>query len=149
MATSIIVTLDKDLDLVPGEHYSWAISTTTWSKPAQFKSISKWEATSNFYSQMLIGDSTDNIFGIAGLGPVKSKKYLSSAENEQDLFDLVYNKYDDPKRFLMNGICLWICQEEGVTWAQKLQSSDLILPKELRQELDLTLESMKYFTSGT
>ena len=98
---------------------------------------------------MLIGDTTDNIFGITGLGPVKSKKYLSSAETEQDLFDLVYNKYDDPERFLMNGVCLWICQEEGVTWTHYLKNSELIIPNELKPVVDRTLESMTFFTKTT
>jgi len=141
---TVLCSFDKDLLMIPGNHFNW--------KKQQYGDLTKVtheEGLLHFYSQMLIGDATDNIFGIAGLGPVKSKKYLSSAETEQDLFDLVYHKYDDPKRFLMNGCCLWICQEEGVTWAKKLKSSELILPKELEQELDLMLESMKFFTSDT
>lgn len=146
---SIICSLDKDLKMIPGNHYSWEIGTATWTKPAEFTLTTQESGLRKFYEQMLTGDTTDNIFGITGLGPVKSKKYLSSAETEQDLFDLVYNKYDDPQRFLMNGICLWICQEEGVTWAQHLQNSELILPEMLKPELDRQLESMKFFTTIT
>lgn len=146
---SIIVSLDKDLKMVPGNHYSWEIGTATWTKAAEFTTTTKESGIRRFYEQMLVGDVTDNIIGIAGLGPVKSKKYLSSAETEQDLFDLVYNKYDDPERFLMNGVCLWICQEEGVTWATHLKNSELIIPNELKPVVDQTLESMKFFTKTT
>lgn len=141
---TVLCSFDKDLLMIPGNHFNW--------KKQQYGDLTQVtheEGILHFYSQMLIGDATDNIFGIAGLGPVKSKKYLSSAETEQDLFDLVYNKYDDPKRFLMNGACLWICQKEGVTWAQKLQNSELILPEALEQELALMLESMKSFMNDT
>lgn len=116
---TIIISLDKDLRMIPGEHYSWEISTEKWVKPAEFTTISQESGIRKFYEQMLIGDTTDNIFGITGLGPVKSKKYLSSAETEQELFDLVYNKYDDPQRFLINAQCLWICRNEGETWAHR------------------------------
>lgn len=145
---SIIISLDKDLKMIPGEHYSWEISTEKWVKPAEFTTITQESGIRKFYEQMLIGDTTDNIFGITGLGPVKSKKYLSSAETEQELFDLVYNKYDDPQRFLMNGVCLWICQEEGVTWAHHLRSSELIIPNELKPVVDQMLESMTFFTNN-
>lgn len=146
---SIIISLDKDLKMIPGGHYSWEIGTATWTKAAEFTTTTKESGIRRFYEQMLVGDVTDNIIGIAGLGPVKSKKYLSSAETEQDLFDLVYNKYDDPERFLMNGVCLWICQEEGVTWAHHLKNSELIIPNELKPVVDRTLESMKFFTKTT
>lgn len=152
--TTIICSLDKDLKMIPGEHYSWEISGTTvkgekWTKAAEFTTTTKESGIRRFYEQMLVGDVTDNIIGIAGLGPVKSKKYLSSAETEQDLFDLVYNKYDNPERFLMNGVCLWICQEEGVTWAHHLKNSELIIPNELKPVVAATLESMTFFTKTT
>ena len=146
---TIIISLDKDLKMIPGGHYSWEIGTATWTKAAEFTTTTKESGIRRFYEQMLVGDVTDNIIGIAGLGPVKSKKYLSSAETEQDLFDLVYNKYDDPERFLMNGVCLWICQEEGVTWAHHLKNSELIIPNELKPVVDRTLESMTFFTKTT
>lgn len=146
---SIIISLDKDLKMIPGGHYSWEIGTATWTKAAEFTTTTKESGIRRFYEQMLVGDVTDNIIGIAGLGPVKSKKYLSSAETEQDLFDLVYNKYDDPERFLMNGVCLWICQEEGVTWAHYLKNSELIIPNELKPVVEATLESMTFFTKTT
>ena len=151
---TIICSLDKDLKMIPGNHYSWEISGTTvkgekWIKAAEFSTVTKDAGIRTFYEQMLIGDTTDNVEGIRGLGPKKSKAYLSSAETEQEMFDLVYEKYDDPQRFLLNGCCLWILQEEGVTWAHHLKRTGLILTKELELELDRLLESMKFFTMIT
>lgn len=149
---TIICSLDKDLKMIPGQHYSWEISGTTvkgakWTKAAEFTTVTKDAGIRTFYEQMLIGDTTDNVEGIQGLGPKKSKTYLSSAETEQEMFDLVYDKYNDPQRFLLNGCCLWILQEEGVTWAHHLKRTGLILTKELELELDHVLESTKFFTT--
>lgn len=142
---SIIVSLDKDLRMVPGEHYSWEISTAKWVKPAEFKTITKMEGLQNFYLQILTGDPTDHVIGLAGIGPVKARRILEGCETEQEMFDAVYNKYNDPQRFLMNGVCLWICQQENTTWAQHLQQSNLIIPNELEPELDQMCEFMKSF----
>lgn len=138
--STVLCSFDKDLLMIPGLHFNW--------KKQQYGDcthITKEEGIQHFYVQMLVGDTTDNVIGITGLGPVKSKKYLSSAQNEQDLFDLVYDKYNDPERFLMNGICLWICQKEGETWAQHLKNSELIIPNELQPVLEQKLKFMKSF----
>lgn len=142
---TVIVSLDKDLRMIPGNHYSWEIGTISWTRQAESFSVTHEEGTRKFYEQMLIGDKTDNIIGINGLGPVKSAKYLSSCETEEEMFEAVYNKYNDPQRFLMNGCCLWICQNKGETWLQHLQNQDWILLKELKPEVDHLLESMKSF----
>jgi len=141
---TILCSFDKDLLMIPGTHFNW--KKQQYGESTQ---VSAEQGIHHFYTQMLVGDTTDNVIGIAGLGPVKSKKYLSSAENEQDLFDLVYNKYDNPERFLMNGVCLWICRKEGETWAQHLKNSELIIPNELQPVLEATCESMKSFMEIT
>lgn len=151
---TIICSLDKDLKMIPGEHYSWEISGTTakgvtWTKEAEFTKTTDFGGLYNFYVQMLVGDTTDNVIGVAGLGPVKSKKFLEGCETEQELFDLVYEKYNDPARFLMNGICLWICRKEGETWLQVLQNSGLTIPSELKPEVDQMSEFMKSFITTT
>lgn len=146
---SIIVSLDKDLKMIPGEHYSWEISTAKWTKAAEHTTTTKFGGLYNFYVQMLVGDTTDNVIGISGIGPVKAKRNLEGCETEQDLFDTVYAMYDDPERFLVNGICLWICQQEGITWAQHLQQTSLIIPEELKPVLEQKCEFMKSFMETT
>lgn len=146
---TVICSLDKDLKMVAGNHYSWEIGTVKWTKPAEWKTVSLEDGIRTFYTQMLVGDRTDNIIGIDGLGPVKSTKLLSCCENEQEMFDAVYERYDNPERFLINGICLWMCQHEGVTWAHHLKVNNLILPDQLKPVLEAKLECMKYFMETT
>ena len=138
---TVLCSFDKDLLMVDGMHFNWKKMIF-----GDVRLVNYLEGLNHFYSQMLIGDKTDNVFGIDGIGPVKAGKLLSSCDNEQDMFDVVYNKYNDPDRFLTNGICLWICREEGVSWAQHLKSSELIIPNELKPVLDQKCEFMKFFT---
>jgi len=136
---TIICTIDKDLDMIPGDHYNFV-------KDIKY-SVSPHEAIQYFYKQMLIGDATDNIFGVNKIGPVKAAKLIDILEEEQEMFDIVYNKYNDPKRFAMNADCLWIQQEQGITWTKR--SQHLILPDQLQQEVAVMSDSMTSSPEGT
>ena len=89
----IIVSGDKDLDQVPGNHWwppgvkreeSEGLGVLEWDNellpPEQRKAI-QWVVSKDyserfFYKQVLIGDSTDNIPGCPGIGPVKAAKIV-------------------------------------------------------------------------
>lgn len=58
---TIICTRDKDLLITPGWHYRWACGERQKEVPAHY--VSEDIAWQNFFYQMLIGDSTDNIPG--------------------------------------------------------------------------------------
>ena len=67
-----------------------------------------------FYSQMLTGDSVDNIPGLRGCGPAKAYKVLKDCKNEQDLFEAVQWEYeaqlkDDWQEYMLEqGQLLWM-----------------------------------------
>lgn len=116
-----IVSLDKDMLMIPGLHYSWEISGTStlgkpWVRPAEFRTISPFEGLLHFYKQLLIGDKADNIIGVKGIGPVKAEQALEGCTDEWELFSTVREMYDDDERLLMNGQCLWIFREENNLW---------------------------------
>lgn len=100
---TILCSLDKDLDMIPGLHYNWY--------RGDFYEISKDEAIKHFYSQLLIGDRSDNIFGIAGIGKIKAEKLLAN-KTEQEMFNIVKDLYNDDERLCMNMQCLWIWRNE-------------------------------------
>lgn len=77
MDNAIICTIDKDLDQVPGLHYNWNKQITY--------SVSEEEGIKYFYTQVLIGDPTDNIKGLYGIGPKKADKILAGLSEEIDL----------------------------------------------------------------
>ena len=104
--STCIVTLDKDLDMIPGDHYNFA------SK--KFYTVSRTKAYYNFCYQLLIGDSVDNIQGAKGVGPVKATKALSHAGRDKaKMIAIVRDIYDDDEKFLEMGKLLWILRKPG------------------------------------
>ena len=79
----VIVTIDKDLDTVPGWHYN--------PDRDELYEISEDEARWNHMFQTLVGDSTDGFKGCPGVGKVGAKKILDAAWThllDLDLSDL-------------------------------------------------------------
>ena len=106
---TIIVSLDKDLNMIRGNHYNFV-------KEEQYF-ITEEEGIRNFYLQMLTGDPVDNIIGLSGIGPVKSKKMLADCKTEHEMYDVVLKAYDNNlDRVIENGRLLWILREEGQVW---------------------------------
>jgi 5'-3' exonuclease len=64
----IIATIDKDLLQIPAEHYNFVKDT--------FQTVDEDEADFNFWMQMLVGDTSDNVRGVDGIGPVKARRAL-------------------------------------------------------------------------
>lgn len=108
MAESIVCSIDKDLLMIPGDHYNW--------RKNEFTHVTPLDGLRCFYRQLLTGDRTDNIFGVRGLGPVKSAQRINHLEDEADMFQTVQALYNDDTRLLMNGQCLWILREENKLW---------------------------------
>ena len=82
---TMIYSHDKDLLQVPGSHYD--------IKENKVKLVTDDEALFSIAEQLLLGDnSTDNIPGIPGMGPVKVAEYLAPVLPE-DLITAVFEKY--------------------------------------------------------
>lgn len=131
---TICASLDKDLQMIPGWHYNWLASEKTYVVPL--------DGLRTFYKQMLIGDRSDNIFGVDGIGKVKAARLIDPMETEQEMIESVFNLYnEDAARFWMNAQCLWIMQKENETWQDRIDVS--ILPDQLKQELVTRSDFMK------
>lgn len=104
---TVICTIDKDLDMIPGKHYNWT--------KEQVYDINENEAIKNFYTQLLMGDVTDNIKGIPGIGIATAKKILDGVDDPDDMAGVVYTKYVEHglggSRFNENTSLLWILRE--------------------------------------
>lgn len=112
---TVICSIDKDLLQIPGYHYNFVNRT--------FSTVSKIEGIRHFYKQMLIGDVADNIFGIAGIGPVKAGRLLDHIEDEREMMNIVCDLYKDADRFQMNADCLWIMREPDQQWSDRFVTS--------------------------
>jgi len=125
---TIIASLDKDLLMIPGKHFNW-----TKQILGDYTVVTEEMGWKHFWKQMLIGDTSDNISGVRGLGPVKSAKLIDPCETNEECMDVVLGLYDDWDRFLINANCLWIMRHKDSIWYQDL---GLTLPDELQQEQD-------------
>jgi 5'-3' exonuclease len=92
---TILCSIDKDLDQIPGKHYKWAI----WRngeiiKPSELYEVTEYNGRSFLWQQMLIGDTADNIKGIPRIGKVKAERLLEGLPLE-DMEYIVQSKYKD------------------------------------------------------
>ena len=86
-----VVTIDKDMDQIPGLHYNWVKDEEYFMTEA--------EAEFCLQVQCLAGDRTDNIKGIPGMGEVKATKWLqeeSKVNGYVRVWDAYKAYYDDP-----------------------------------------------------
>lgn len=102
---TIICTIDKDLLQVPGRHYNFV--------KKEWQVVDELTGYKNFYKQMLTGDTSDNIFGIKGIGAVKAAKLIDPCTTHNEMETLVNDLYADGMRFYMNADCLWVMRKEG------------------------------------
>ena len=119
---SIIVSIDKDLLQIPGNHYNFVNHNRSFVEP--------FEGVFNFYKQVLTGDSSDNVCIKTGLscptiGAAKAQKCLEGCPDEAALFNTVRNLYrkfcgipdvEADQRLLLTGQLLKIRQKEGEIW---------------------------------
>jgi 5'-3' exonuclease len=83
--STCIVSIDKDLNMIPGWHFNWI--------SGELYDVGLEEANRNFYLQMLIGDTTDNIPGIKGIGKATAPKLLPARAGEASWQATVKNLY--------------------------------------------------------
>jgi len=81
----VICTIDKDLRCIPGLYHNTKKKTT--------EEISELEATRFYYKQLLMGDATDGIPGIKGLGPKTADRLLKNATTEAEMQEIVVEQY--------------------------------------------------------
>ena len=84
---AIIAGIDKDLLQVPGRHFNY--------RALQFIDVSQFHGDFNLHLQWLMGDCTDNITGIPGLGIVRASKLIEECETTEELVGKVNAAYKD------------------------------------------------------
>lgn len=138
---TVICSLDKDLLMVPGVHFNW--------NKLEYTHVDQLLGLRTFYKQMMIGDRSDNIFGVDKVGPVKAAKLIDHLTDEQEMLKTTLELYgNDEERFIMNAQCLWIMQNKDETWAHRTLH-ELDLPNQLLLAMEKELEFMKSLTDAT
>ena len=116
--TSIIASIDKDLLMIPGFHYNFV--------KQEMRTVSPLEGLRHFYTQLIMGDRSDNIPGYDGKMRVKVPKfleadvaYLEECMSESEMFEHVASMYDagiGREQLVINGKLLWIMRKENDHW---------------------------------
>lgn len=87
----MIASPDKDLQQLPGLHFAWKDKDNAFT--SHITEVSEFQAAYNFWTQMLTGDTTDNVAGIPGLGPKKVQEIFKDLDNALDLELAVAEQY--------------------------------------------------------
>lgn len=117
----VLCSKDKDLDMIPGWHYNWSPKRRAEGRYY----VDELDGDRFFYTQMLTGDSTDNIPGMyKRLGKKASKKYtdpIQEMDNVVDMYKHVLSTYEGDREFVqLIGQLLWIKRREGEVWVPPL-----------------------------
>lgn len=112
---TVICSIDKDLLMIPGNHYNFVTCEKTFTYPI--------DGLRRFYQQLIQGDKSDNVMGYDGKARPKLPQflygdvdYIWACDNEIDMFEKVRVMYNDDERLLRNGRLLWIQQANRIEW---------------------------------
>ena len=102
----VICHMDKDLDMIPGEHYNYH------HRKMKHYTVDADEADYNFKIQLLMGDSADNIKCLHGIGPAKATAILAHTDfnNRMDMVKSLWERRvpDWQQKLLIAGNLLWL-----------------------------------------
>jgi 5'-3' exonuclease len=113
--STVICSIDKDLLQIPGRHYNFVKKLHSVVTPENGLKF--------LYMQSLIGDRSDNIIGVAGIGPVKAEKALAELLPEE-WYDKCRELYNDDERFHLNMKLLYIWQKPNDSWEPPTTTTD-------------------------
>ena len=109
---NVIVSIDKDLDTVPGLHYNWR-------KPdLGVYDVTPEEAAWNHLYQTLVGDSTDGFPGCRGIGPKRAVVVLNGQplDDGKGLWSCVVEAFEkkglSEEEALVQARCAYILQRD-------------------------------------
>lgn len=133
---TIICGIDKDLLQIPGRHYQWPIIRGgAIIREGKFIDITEEQGFRNFFSQAIVGDTSDNIKGIHRMGPRAAETLLGELKSEEEMYNAVKMVYNDTEaikdtalnyegaikrsteRLHNNLDLLWIWREMGTTYS--------------------------------
>lgn len=131
-AETCIQTIDKDLNCIAGWHHNPYKDELTWITPD--------DADFCFCTQWLMGDTTDSIPGLFGVGAAAAEKALKDAVCWGELVQAVFNayvehaaarygikpiaikKYDEViKEMLLTGELIWIRRDQHTSFTMMIE----------------------------
>lgn len=109
---TIICSIDKDMLMIPGEHYQWAIFRKGQEvRPERRITMHGADCLYHFYYQLLIGDPTDGIKGAVGIGKKKAVGILQGCNSHMEYIEACRPYFSCDEEMEMNARILWIWQK--------------------------------------
>jgi hypothetical protein len=121
---SVIVSIDKDMDMIPGLHYNFMPGKE------RLYFVDDRMADTYFWFQLVTGDSTDNIQGVKGAGPAKAAAIFDECYENADYYKAARALYiqgyeENPREALIeNARLIWIRRHEEEIWTPQLMNVD-------------------------
>lgn len=110
--STCIVSIDKDLKMVPGYHLN--------PTKEEFFDQSVEDADLFFWWQMMVGDATDNIQGLTGVGPKTADKIIAKCDRnlalvKETVREMYRKQYGESFEDALTeiGTLLWMIRKEG------------------------------------
>lgn len=105
----VIASVDKDMLQIPCWHFNF--SKKEWKKQNEFDGLKF------FYSQILMGDRSDNVVGLYRVGPKTAESMLSECKTEHEMYEAVVKAYsEDVERVIENARLLWLRRYDNQMW---------------------------------
>lgn len=111
----VMISIDKDFKQIPGFHYNFV--------KRQHFHVTPEDGVRFLYTQVLMGDATDNIIGVYGIGPKKAEALLKECNTEQEMFDVCVKVFDNEDRVIENARLLYLRRKENELWQPPYQRS--------------------------
>lgn len=119
-----IAHIDKDLDMLPGKHYNYNRN--------EHYVLSVDDAYRDFYHQLFVGDSADNLPGVKGIGKVKANQLLDT-NNSEHWDRLLGSLWNSEQPLSTIARCYWMGDPDNFTWDLR----ELYAQKESEEETDM------------
>lgn len=114
---TIICHLDKDLDQIKGMHFNWELKRLgNIVREKRIYEVTQESADYWFFYQLLVGDTTDNIKGVTGIGPKKAAGILHGCESNRERYEAVLDRYSCEEELDMNAQCVYIYRKHNDNW---------------------------------
>lgn len=130
-AETLLCSVDKDLRMVPGMHYNFIKD--------EFVVVSAADGLRRFCTQLLTGDSTDNIPGLPGIGPTKAERILLEDDTPRLWMQHVIAAYDkagfDEDYLIEQGRLLWMRRAPQEMWTPGLEYDYYLMDKDNEEAL--------------
>lgn len=111
---SIIIHQDKDINQIPGEHYNFV-------KKEKYH-VTNEEGIRFFFTQLLTGDPSDGIKGVAGIGPKKAERILQNLSTPEEMYEAVKDQYSCEEELDMNANCVYIWRRQNDNWRSLIET---------------------------